>query len=67
MTVSASLFPGILESGRLRGDARIRYRQEFLKDLFLNLTYYYNFDTDPPVGAVSDSDYGIVTGIEYLF
>ena len=44
-----------------------RYRQEFLKDLFLNLTYFYNFDTDSPVGAVSETDFGIVTGIEYLF
>jgi hypothetical protein len=67
LNLSVSLFPGVTESDRLRGDARLRYRQEFVKDLFLNLTYYYNFDTDPPAGAVSDSDYGIVTGLEYLF
>jgi hypothetical protein len=67
VTLTAALFPGITESDRLRGDARLRYRQEFIKDLFLNLTYYYNFDTDPPAGALSESDYGIVTSLEYKF
>ena len=67
ISLNASLFPSLSESDRLRGDARIRYRQEFVKDLFLNLTYYYTFDTDPPAGAVSESDYGLVTSIEYLF
>ena len=65
--LTVSLYPGITESDRVRGDARLRYRQEFVKDLFLNLTYYYNFDTDPPLGAVSESDYGVVTSLEYLF
>ena len=64
VTISASLFPGLTESDRLRGDAKIRYRQEFIKNLFLNLTYYYNFDTAPPTGALSESDYGIVTSLE---
>ena len=45
----------------------MRYRQEFLKDLFLNVNYYYNFDTKPLVGALSESDYGVVTGLEYKF
>jgi len=67
VSLTAALFPSLSESDRLRGDARIRYRQEFVKDLFLNLTYYYNFDTDPPAGALSESDFGIVTSLEYLF
>lgn len=65
--LTVSLYPGITESDRIRGDARLRYRQEFVKDLFLNLTYYYNFDSDPPAGAASESDYGLVTSLEYLF
>ena len=65
--LTVSLYPGITESDRVRGDARLRYRQEFVKDLFLNLTYYYNYDSDPPIGAASESDYGVVTSLEYLF
>lgn len=67
LSVRASLFPGITESDRVRGDARIRYRQEFIKDLFLNLTYYYNFDTKPPAGALSETDFGIITSLELEF
>lgn len=67
VSIRASLFPGITESDRLRGDVRVRYRQEFFTDLFLNLTYYYNFDTDPPAGALSETDYGIVTSLELEF
>ena len=60
-------FPGITDSDRHRGDLNIRYRQEFIRDLFWNVTYYASFDTKPPAGAFSESDYGIVTGVEYLF
>lgn len=67
VNISASLHPGISDSDRLRGDVRVRYRQEFLRDLFLNVTYYFNFDTKPPAGALSESDYGLVTGLEYRF
>lgn len=67
VSISGALYPGLSESDRLRGDIRVRYRQEFLKDLFLNVNYYYNFDTRPLVGALSESDYGVVTGLEYEF
>lgn len=67
--VSATLYlyPGISDSDRQRGDLRIRYRQEFAKDLFWNLTYFDTFDTKPPAGALSKRDYGLVTGVEYEF
>jgi len=67
VSLAGALYPGLTEAGRLRGDLRARYRQEFVKDLFLNLTYYYNFDTDPSAGAFSETDYGVVTGLEYQF
>lgn len=67
VSISGSLYPGITESDRFRGDVRLRYRQEFVKDLFLNVTYYLNFDTRPRAGALSESDYGVVTALEYEF
>jgi len=53
--------------GRHRGDLRVRYRQEFLADLFRNFTYFENFDTKPRLGATSDRDYGLITNLEYKF
>ena len=65
--IGLEYFPGITDSDRHRGDLNIRYRQELVRDIFWNVTHYASFDTKPPAGALSESDYGIVTGVEYLF
>ena len=65
--VSLEYYPGLSETGRHRGNANIRYRQEFVQDLYWNLRYYYAYDSQPPAGSRSDDDFGIVTGIEYKF
>ena len=67
INLTADLYPGITESDRLRGNLRLRFRHELVKKLFWNINYFYNFDTDPPSGATSDEDYGIVTSLEYDF
>jgi len=65
--ISFDFYPGLTDTGRQRGDLRVRYRQEFLADLFWNLTYFDNFDTKPPLGATSKRDYGLITSLEYKF
>ena len=67
ISVTFDLYPSLTESNRTRGDFNVRYRQELVNDMFWNLKYFYNFDTDPPPGAASDSDYGLITGLEYRF
>lgn len=67
INVSFDLYPSLTESDRLRGDLKIRYRQELIQDMFWNLTYFDNFDTRPPPGAESDRDYGLITSLEYRF
>lgn len=67
VNVTLSLYPGLSDTDRQRGNLQVRYRQEFVKDLFWNLSYFDNFDTNPPSGAISKRDYGIVTGLEYVF
>jgi hypothetical protein len=67
INLALDYFAGITDTSRQRGDFNIRYRQEFVLDLFWNLTYYFSFDTKPPAGAFSESDHGVVTSIEYLF
>lgn len=65
--ISLDFYPGLTDTDRQRGDLRVRYRQEFLEDLFWNLTYFDNFDTKPPLGAASTRDYGLITSLEYKF
>ena len=67
LNIRFQYYPGISDSDRYRGDLRIRYRQEFVKDLFWNLTYYNSYDSKPPSGALSKGDVGVVSSIEYLF
>ena len=67
LAFSLEYYPGFSEAGRHRGNANIRYRQEFVEDLFWSLRYYYTYDSQPPAGSSSDDDFGIVTGIEYKF
>jgi hypothetical protein len=60
-------YPSLTESDRYRTSLQVRYRQEFWKDLFWNLTFNHAFDSDPPPGAVSETDYSVITSLEYSF
>ena len=67
INLRVDLYPSITESERLRGNLRLQFRHELVKKLYWNINYFYNFDTDPPAGALSDQDSGIVTSFEYEF
>ncbi len=67
LSVRAYIFPSITESGRTRGQLDISLRWEMIKDLFWDLNYYNSYDSDPPAGAASTSDYGIVTSLGWSF
>ena len=67
LTASLVLYPSITESGRYRGKADISWRQEIIKDFFLNLSFYYDYDNQPPGDATAKDDYGIVTSLGYTF
>ena len=55
------------DSGRLRTQLDVNLRWELINDLFWDLNYYNTYDSDPPSGAESTSDYGIVTSIGWSF
>ena len=67
VNLSMNVYPGLSDTDRVRGNLRLRYRQEFLKDLFWSVTYFDDFDSKPPAGALSKRDYGVVTSLEYKF
>jgi hypothetical protein len=60
------VFPGITESGRVRGELDARVRRELVKNLYLELSGYYSYDNEPPAGS-EESDYGINTSIGWSF
>ena len=43
------------------------WRQEIVEDFFFDLSLYFTYDSDPPEGALSTNDYGLVTSFGYSF
>lgn len=61
------VFPSLTESGRVRAEADVTSRFEFVKDLFFDLSLYGSYDNDADDSASSNSDYGVVTSLGYTF
>ena len=58
-----TIFPNFSESGRYRSEFDLKLEWELFEDITWGLTFYHDFDSDPPsVGAVR-ADYGIITSI----
>jgi len=66
LSANVNIFPGITESGRLRINTNISLRNEIIRDLFWDLTFYSTYDNRPVQGAES-TDYGIVTSLGASF
>ena len=58
-------FPGLTDTGRNRANLIINFKQEFVEDLFWNMEFYGSYDSRPPAGAQSTTDYGVITSLEY--
>jgi Protein of unknown function, DUF481 len=65
--VQFALIPSLTESGRVRSNFTTRFRLELIRDFFWQLQLFASTDNQPPAGAASDSDYGIITAFGYSF
>jgi hypothetical protein len=63
--ISATLYPSLDSSGRVRGDTNIRIRWELVKDLFWDLTAYGVYDNKAESG--NQFDYGVSTGLGWKY
>ena len=63
----AAIFPGITDWGRVRMSFNISSRVEIFKDFNVGLTFYDDFDSRPPAGALSKNDFGLNFTIGYEF
>lgn len=63
--VQFALIPSLTESGRVRSNFNTRFKLELVKDFFWELQMFVSTDNEPPEGAVSDSDYGVITAFGY--
>lgn len=61
VSFTLNLYPGLTDSGRLRGDSDLRFRWELYRDLFWDVTAWGVYDNQ----SIGDGnfDYGVSTGI----
>jgi hypothetical protein len=65
--VSLQILPSLTKAGRVRTNFESRFRLELISDFFWEFRFYANQDTKPPSGALSETDYGVVTSLGYTF
>lgn len=65
LALDFTLYPGITESGRLRGNTDIRLSWELVEDLFWDITGWASYDDASQSG--SDTDYGVTTGVSWEY
>lgn len=63
---ASDYFPRIDGFSSYRSNSDLTFRRELIEDLFLDLSLYYRYLSDPPAGAHRD-DYGFITSIGYSF
>jgi hypothetical protein len=67
LKASVYTYPYLTEAGRVRVDFESHLRRELVKDFFVDLSLYTNYDNRPPSTTASASDYGVVTSLGYSF
>jgi len=66
LTVKAYLVPSFSENGRVRFNTNASYYLKLFRNLSWNLSFYGNWDTQPPANFPG-SDYGYSVGMKWTF
>jgi hypothetical protein len=66
-TTTVKLYPGITTWGRVRLNFNTNLRWEIFNDFFWKLTFYDNFDSQPPSENAAKNDYGITISFGWKY
>jgi putative salt-induced outer membrane protein YdiY len=66
LDATAVVLPALSEPGRIRVNANVAYYIKIISDLKWNISFYGNWDNQPPTG-LSGSDYGTSSGLSWTF
>jgi uncharacterized protein DUF481 len=67
LSIRLSVYPSITDTGRTRAQVDASVRRELISNLFWDLSFYETYDSDPPSGSESTTDYGVVTSLGWSF
>lgn len=66
ISLTTNYYPRIGDLSSFRSNSNLTLRREIIDDLYLDLSMYYKYLSDPPQGA-EKQDYGVTTSIGYSF
>jgi hypothetical protein len=66
LQATLSLYPGLSDFGRVRGDLEMNLSHEFIKDFMAGITLFDKFDSRPPSSAAKN-DYGVTFSVGWIF
>jgi hypothetical protein len=66
ITFTSEYYPLLEDLSNFRSNSNLSLRREIIDDLFFDLSFFYNYLSDPPEAAEND-DYGVITSIGYSF
>ncbi len=67
ITTALTGLPSFTEKGRYRINFDLAFRVEVITDFFVDLSYYMNYDSNPPTAGAHKKDYGIVTSVGWSY
>ena len=67
LDISQTFYYSLSQNGRFRNDGDVNISWEIIDDLKLNLGFYNNYDSKPPVKGRKQFDFGVNFGISYSF
>jgi putative salt-induced outer membrane protein YdiY len=67
LSTSVGVFPRLPDFDRLRVDVEASWTQEIISDFTVVLTFWDNYNSEPPSETDAKNDWGITTSIGYKF
>ena len=67
LTTQLEVYPSLTIKDRVRVVYDLNVRHEVVSDLFVNVEFYYSYDSRPQSVGAAKYDYGIVTGLGWSY
>ena len=64
LSLTTTVYPLLSDFSDYRAESDLSLRREFIEDLYLDVTLYHSYISDPPTGA-EKVDYGLTTSLGY--
>jgi hypothetical protein len=67
VSVTFSLYPGLTDWGRVRGNLDVQVKREIIRDFTVGLTVYDSFDSRPATEGAAQNDWGATISLGWTF